>query len=221
MRKFVDLGRQWGGRDSHDFCVEMSWYCRLKNMPRLSDVTRIRNALVTSKADIGYESLEQLFKFAMILLKNEREKPIPQGAIDYADQASPEFTSFYLQQSTKELAEDLDKARTADDFKGDALPMLIKALQQGTALFTPAEQKRVAPPLAKEGDAKKVKTGDAESDVDDDDSDATSSSGGSSTSSSSGSDDEDEDEKGDDAKGGDAKDSSDSSSEDSSSSDED
>lgn len=138
------------------------------------------------------------------------------------DEASPEFTSFYLQQATQELAEDLDKARTADDFKGDALPMLIKALQQGTALFTPAEQKRIAPPLAKEGDAKKAKTTDAaasESDDDDDDeSDATSSSGSSTSSSSD--DDEEEDKEGAEAAVG-AKASSDSSSEDSSSSDED
>ena len=135
------------------------------------------------------------------------------------DEVSPEFTSFYLQQATKELAEDLDKARTADDFKGDALPMLIKALQQGTALFTPAEQKRIAPPLVKESDAKKAKTADAASESDDDgesdqdDSDATSSSGSSNSSSS--------DEEDNDAEAAGGRDSSDSSSEDSSSSDED
>ncbi|KAI1808684.1 hypothetical protein F4811DRAFT_548690 [Daldinia bambusicola] len=33
---------------------------------------------------------------------------------------SQDFTSYYLQQSTKEFAEDLDKIRNADDFKGDA-----------------------------------------------------------------------------------------------------
>ncbi|KAK8007020.1 hypothetical protein PG989_001010 [Apiospora arundinis] len=126
------------------------------------------------------------------------------------DEASSEFTSFYLQQATKELAEDLDKARTADDFKGDALPMLIKALQQGTALFTPAEQKRIAPPLVKEDGAKKAKMDESDDDDDDDSSDASSTSGSSSTSSSSDGEDE--------AEAGDAKASSDSSSEDSSSS---
>ncbi|KAK6837878.1 hypothetical protein PG987_006159 [Apiospora arundinis] len=126
------------------------------------------------------------------------------------DEASSEFTSFYLQQATKELAEDLDKARTADDFKGDALPMLIKALQQGTALFTPAEQKRIAPPLVKEAGAKKAKMDESDDDDDDDSSDASSTSGSSSTSSSSDGEDE--------AEAGDAKASSDSSSEDSSSS---
>ncbi|KAK8109113.1 hypothetical protein PG984_014914 [Apiospora sp. TS-2023a] len=125
------------------------------------------------------------------------------------DEASSEFTSFYLQQATKELAEDLDKARTADDFKGDALPMLIKALQQGTALFTPAEQKRIAPPLAKEGDAKKAKTAESASESDDE-SDGTSSSGSSTSSS-------DEEEEEDEAEAAGAKASSDSSSEDSSS----
>ena len=68
-------------------------------------------------------------------------------------EALPEFTSFYLQQATQEFAEDLDRARTADDFKGDALPMLIKALQQGTALFAPADQRRVVAKAAAADDA--------------------------------------------------------------------
>ncbi|KAI0382603.1 ribosome-assembly protein 3-domain-containing protein [Hypomontagnella monticulosa] len=56
---------------------------------------------------------------------------------------SEEFTSYYLQQSTKEFAEDLDKIRGADDFKGDAVAMLVKSLRQGTSLFSAADQKRV------------------------------------------------------------------------------
>ncbi|KAK4187824.1 ribosome assembly protein 3 [Podospora australis] len=59
-------------------------------------------------------------------------------------QVSAEFTSYYLQRATQEFAEDLDKVRTADDFKADnALPMLISALQQGTAMFSPEEQRRI------------------------------------------------------------------------------
>ncbi|KAI0097449.1 ribosome-assembly protein 3-domain-containing protein [Nemania sp. FL0031] len=54
-----------------------------------------------------------------------------------------DFTSYYLQQSTKEFAEDLDKIRSADDFKGDALPMLIKSLRQGTSMFSAGDQKRI------------------------------------------------------------------------------
>ncbi|KAI2634550.1 ribosome-assembly protein 3-domain-containing protein [Xylaria nigripes] len=59
------------------------------------------------------------------------------------EKTSSDFTSYYLQQSTKEFAEDLDKIRGADDFKGDALPMLIKSLQQGTSMFSAADQKRI------------------------------------------------------------------------------
>lgn len=54
-----------------------------------------------------------------------------------------EFTSYYLQRATQEFAEDLDKVRTADDFKNDALNVLVNALQQGTAMFSPEEQSRV------------------------------------------------------------------------------
>ncbi|KAI2471165.1 ribosome-assembly protein 3-domain-containing protein [Annulohypoxylon bovei var. microspora] len=59
------------------------------------------------------------------------------------DATSQEFTSYYLQQSTKEFAEDLDKIRSADDFKGDAVAMLVKSLQQGTTLFSDADKKRI------------------------------------------------------------------------------
>ncbi|KAK3305547.1 ribosome-assembly protein 3-domain-containing protein [Chaetomium strumarium] len=54
-----------------------------------------------------------------------------------------EFTSYYLQRATKEFAEDLDKVRAADDFKNDALQILVSALQQGTTLFSPEEQRRI------------------------------------------------------------------------------
>ena len=54
-----------------------------------------------------------------------------------------EFTSYYLQRATQEFSEDLDKMRTADDFKADAIQVLVEALQQGTAMFSPEEQRRV------------------------------------------------------------------------------
>lgn len=63
----------------------------------------------------------------------------PQTKTD--QQVEDEFTSYYLQRVTKEFAEDLDKVRGAEDFKNDALPLLISALQQGTALFSPEEQR--------------------------------------------------------------------------------
>ncbi len=42
-----------------------------------------------------------------------------------------------------EFFEDLDKIRNADDFKDEALPVLIQALQQGTGLFSAEEQRSV------------------------------------------------------------------------------
>lgn len=56
---------------------------------------------------------------------------------------SQEFSALYLQRLTTELAEDIDKVRTADDFKADSIPFLVHALQQGSQQFTTADQKRV------------------------------------------------------------------------------
>jgi ribosome assembly protein 3 len=53
------------------------------------------------------------------------------------------FNKFYMQRATTEFSEDLDRLRGAEDFKGDALPLLIYALQQGTLLFSTEEQKRI------------------------------------------------------------------------------
>jgi len=53
------------------------------------------------------------------------------------------FTKFYMQRATTEFSEDLDRLRGADDFKDDALPLLISALQQGTSLFSMEEQRRI------------------------------------------------------------------------------
>jgi ribosome assembly protein 3 len=54
-----------------------------------------------------------------------------------------QFASFYLQSAAKELAEDLDKVRGADDFKADSVPFLVHALQQGAMQFSAADQRRV------------------------------------------------------------------------------
>ncbi|KAK1584762.1 ribosome-assembly protein 3-domain-containing protein [Colletotrichum navitas] len=62
--------------------------------------------------------------------------------------ASQEFTAFYLQRTTQEFAEDLDKVREADDFKADSVPFLVHALQQGTALYSALDQERVVKPAA-------------------------------------------------------------------------
>jgi len=53
------------------------------------------------------------------------------------------FEAFYLKQSTKEFAEDLEKLRTANDFRGQrSVELLVGALKQGTATF-PKEERRV------------------------------------------------------------------------------
>lgn len=57
------------------------------------------------------------------------------------------FTSYYLQRATREFDEDLDRVRGADDFARGAadalLPVLVRSLQQGTSMFSPADQARV------------------------------------------------------------------------------
>jgi ribosome assembly protein 3 len=53
------------------------------------------------------------------------------------------FTKYYMQRATAEFAEDLDKIRGAEDFKDDALPLLISALQQGTSMYSIKEQRRI------------------------------------------------------------------------------
>lgn len=59
------------------------------------------------------------------------------------NQREAEFSYYYLQRTTQELSEDLDKVRTADDFKADSIPFLVHALQQGAGLFSAEDQKRV------------------------------------------------------------------------------
>jgi ribosome assembly protein 3 len=56
---------------------------------------------------------------------------------------SAAFTKFYMQRATVEFAEDLDAVRNAGDFNGDALEILVHALQQGTKGFSEAEKRRV------------------------------------------------------------------------------
>jgi ribosome assembly protein 3 len=53
------------------------------------------------------------------------------------------FTKFYLQRATTEFAEDLDRIRSTEDFKDDALAILINALQQGVSTFSIQEQRRI------------------------------------------------------------------------------
>lgn len=79
-------------------------------------------------------------------MSNKQEKKMSDAEVSAA------FTSYYLQRATKEFAEDLDKVRNADDFRNDAIPILINALSQGTSMFSPADQRRI---VAAEGSGKK------------------------------------------------------------------
>ncbi|KAL3417109.1 hypothetical protein PVAG01_11109 [Phlyctema vagabunda] len=61
-----------------------------------------------------------------------------------ADPTTTAFTSFMLQTSTLEFADDLDLVRAADDFKGgESIEMLVCALKQGTGCFSADEMRRV------------------------------------------------------------------------------
>lgn len=48
-----------------------------------------------------------------------------------------------MQSVATEFAEELDSVRSADDFRDDALPLLLKALHQGTNTFSLNDQRRV------------------------------------------------------------------------------
>jgi hypothetical protein len=54
-----------------------------------------------------------------------------------------DFDAIYIRKITTELADDLDKVRSAQDFKANSIPMLIHALKQGESLFSAEEKRRV------------------------------------------------------------------------------
>ena len=58
-------------------------------------------------------------------------------------EVSAAFTKYYMQRATTEFSEDLDRLRGSGDFKDDALPLLVNALQQGTSVFSIEEQRRI------------------------------------------------------------------------------
>lgn len=54
------------------------------------------------------------------------------------------FASFYLQQITRELSDDIDYVRAAEDFKADSVPFLVHALRQGASQFLTKDRNPVA-----------------------------------------------------------------------------
>ncbi|KAG0647156.1 hypothetical protein D0Z07_7113 [Hyphodiscus hymeniophilus] len=101
-----------------------------------------KSAVFSSESESEGDSAEQIQKS-----KNPEMVPEADKAAKLKEMSDPDihaaFTKYYMQQATTEFAEDLDKVREADDFKEDALQLLIKALQQGTEGFSIDEQKRV------------------------------------------------------------------------------
>lgn len=72
--------------------------------------------------------------------KTAISKPTPPSKV----QQDKSFHSFYLQQSTREFANDLDKLRSAGDFHGErSVQMLVRALGKGVACFEEGEKGRV------------------------------------------------------------------------------
>lgn len=61
----------------------------------------------------------------------------PQSKVD------EDFDAIYIRKITTELADDLDKVRSAQDFKANSIPMLIHALKQGESLFSVEEKRRI------------------------------------------------------------------------------
>ncbi|KJZ75650.1 hypothetical protein HIM_04807 [Hirsutella minnesotensis 3608] len=53
------------------------------------------------------------------------------------------FAAFYLQTATRELSEDLNQVRNAEDFKGDSVSFLVDALRQGANQFSAEDKKRI------------------------------------------------------------------------------
>jgi ribosome assembly protein 3 len=60
-----------------------------------------------------------------------------------ARKSDPAFEAYYLERSTQELSEDLDKVRNTNDFRADSIQFLVHALQQGASQFSPQDQSRV------------------------------------------------------------------------------
>lgn len=54
-----------------------------------------------------------------------------------------DFESYYMKLVTAEFADDLDKLRNAPDFSEQSVPILIRALRQGSKGFSEEEKEIV------------------------------------------------------------------------------
>lgn len=70
--------------------------------------------------------------------------PVPApAAANPQSKVDENFDAIYIRKITTELADDLDKVRSAQDFKANSISMLIHALKQGESLFSGEEKRRV------------------------------------------------------------------------------
>ena len=61
----------------------------------------------------------------------------------HASSEPADFESLYLQQATREFADDIDKLRKAGDFTDRSVPILVDALKQGAHLFSEEDKKKL------------------------------------------------------------------------------
>ncbi|KAI6779468.1 uncharacterized protein J7T54_001884 [Emericellopsis cladophorae] len=66
-----------------------------------------------------------------------------------ARSSDPAFEAYYLERSTQELSEDLDKVRNTNDFRAESIQFLVHALQQGASQFSAQDEARVMSALEK------------------------------------------------------------------------
>jgi ribosome assembly protein 3 len=103
----------------------------------------------TQSLNVGNRSVDSQEKAAKSQEKLHETRGV--GGFDHSLGPEPEssrnskrdFASFYLRRITEELADELDKIRSANDFSEGSLPILIHALQQGQSIFSEQEKRRV------------------------------------------------------------------------------
>lgn len=72
------------------------------------------------------------------------EPVLSQHTVAVERNAEEAFERFYLKQATTEFADDLDKLRSAGDFRGEkSVGIIVEALKQGVACFAKEERMRV------------------------------------------------------------------------------
>lgn len=89
-----------------------------------------------AKTETSPEQAHEIEEVSSPQSPQERQEQRPKNS----EQA---FEEFYLKQATKEFANDIDKLRSAPDFNERHIPVLIRALRQGTASFGKEERMRV------------------------------------------------------------------------------